>query len=58
MVTKSKKQRVTKRGKATVSDLTLNKETVKDLTDREAEKIRGGTIKGVTVVCRFIVPKK
>jgi hypothetical protein len=45
MVTKKKKQTPTeKRGKAKVSDLKLNKETVKDLTDSEQEQIRGGRI--------------
>jgi len=43
MVTKKKKRNITEeRSKAKVSDLKLNKETVKDLTDSEAAKIIGG----------------
>ena len=43
MVTKTKKQNATeKRQKVKVSDLKLNKETVKDLTDSETKKVKGG----------------
>ena len=42
MVTKKKRTPAEKRGKAKVSGLKLNKETVKDLTDSEAGKIVGG----------------
>ena len=43
MVIKKKKQSTTeKRAKARVSDLNLNKEMVKELTDSEAGKAKGG----------------
>ena len=41
MVTK-KKSAAEKKGKVKVKDLKLNKETVKDLTDSESEKVKGG----------------
>ena len=48
MVTKKKKTTAEKRGKTKVSDLKLNKDTVKDLTDSEAAKIVGG--RGLTAL--------
>jgi len=45
MVTKKKKQSTAKkRGKTKVSDLKLNKETVKELTDGETRGVKGGLI--------------
>lgn len=52
MVTKKKKGSTEKRGKKKVNNLKLNKETVKDLTDSDAEKVRGGAARGVrTILC-------
>ena len=52
MVTKKKKQSTTeKRGKAKVSTLKLNKETVKNLTDSEAGKIKGGARVALSLAC-------
>ena len=43
MVTKKKKQSTAKkRGKTKVSDLKLNKETVKELTDSQTRGVKGG----------------
>jgi natural product precursor len=42
MVTKSKTDG-TKKGRIKVGKLKLNKETVKDLTSKEAKQIKGGT---------------
>jgi len=42
MVAKKKQDSSEKRSKKKVSDLKLNKETVKDLTDSELKKVQGG----------------
>ncbi len=42
MVTKSKVKTAKKQGKVKVGKLKLNRETVKDLTDTESKKLRGG----------------
>jgi hypothetical protein len=42
MVAKKKRASTGARGKSEGSKLKLNKDTVKDLADNEAEKIRGG----------------
>lgn len=49
MVTKSKSKAETgkKKGRVKVDKLKLNKETVKDLTNSEAEKVKGGG--GITI---------
>jgi len=44
VVTKKKQSGSDKRGKKKPSKLKLNKETVKDLTDTEAGKIKGGAM--------------
>jgi|GEM_PF-5446840 len=50
MVTKSKKniavEKEQKKGRVKVGKLKLNKETVKELTTREADKIKGGVFLG------------
>jgi hypothetical protein len=56
MVIKKKKQSTSeKRGKAKAGDLKLNKETIKDLNDAEAEKAKGGLcyqgLSGTAVQC-------
>jgi len=38
------KKKTEKRGKAKASKLKLSKETLKDLTDSEAQKIQGGVL--------------
>ena len=44
MVTKKKQSTTDKRGKKKVNELKLNKETVKDLTDSEADGVKGGAL--------------
>jgi len=52
MVTKTKKQDATGKGrKVKVNELKLNKETVKDLTDSEAGKIKGGLARNTNRSC-------
>jgi len=58
MVTKKKKRNKTEeRSKAKVSDLKLNKETVKELTDQQIKNIPGGgQIKELsTAYCQGVV---
>ncbi len=42
MVTKSKKSAGEKKGRVKVGKLQLNKETIKELTDKEVKRIKGG----------------
>jgi natural product precursor len=58
MVTKTKKQNATeKRGKVKVKDLKLNKETVKDLTESEAKRVKGGAFALTGTKCSDPCPK-
>jgi hypothetical protein len=42
MTTNKKDNATTKKSRVKISKLQVNKETVKDLTDKEAEQIKGG----------------
>ncbi len=42
MVTKSTKQEEEKKGRIKVDKLKINKETVKDLSDKETKDVKGG----------------
>jgi len=48
---KKKQSPAEKRGKAKVSELKLNKETVTDLTASDSEKIPGAGLKAATHTC-------
>jgi len=52
MVTKKKQGSTEKRGKKKISNLKLNKETVKDLSESEAEKIQGGLLAPKGIFCK------
>ena len=51
MVAKKKQNSSGKRDKKKVSQLKLNKETVKDLTDGELNKVQGGAAVGTGASC-------
>jgi hypothetical protein len=42
MTTKKENSKNTKKSQVKIGKLTINKETVKDLADKEAEQIKGG----------------
>ena len=57
MTTKKKDSAPAKKGRVKVSKLQVNKETVQELTDKEAERIKGGnpqatlTTRALTFIC-------
>ena len=54
MVTKTKTGQ--KKGKVKVGNLKLNKETVKDLSAGEQEKVKGGIVPNITPKCSITCP--
>ena len=61
MATRKKQNQTSGKGQGTgtIKPLKLNKETVRDLSDEESNKVKGGTFptKGVAMQCGTTAPK-